>query len=237
MKTTTTSNAHLYNLKLIGEDKWNWTASIVLRIKFSKEHERKMLNRDALKHLHKVTSRLFPKAINGYNNTFLGVCTAEEQESTGLLHHHAILGDVWKTKLWFNDSLSQIKREEDLNFKKKEEEYRTLLAKRMTDALLKTPFLSEYLGKKVKVASALVTRYETEAEAGASWKGYIVKEDANAYWSPEYHRLVSTINQISQEDGIIPDELLRFKCWSKARRDKDFSARLNSLLETKGKKL
>jgi hypothetical protein len=76
--------------------------------------------------------------------------------------------------------------------------------------------------------------YQPERKVGGSWRGYIVKEDQNAYWSPYYHELVRKINQINQENGIIPDDMLHLKCWSKTRKDADFTTRLEKLVEKGG---
>ena len=76
--------------------------------------------------------------------------------------------------------------------------------------------------------------HKEEREVGGSWRGYIVKEDQNAYWSPYYHELVRRINQINQENGIIPDDMLHLKCWSKTRKDADFTTRLEKLAGKRG---
>ena len=214
-------NPHEYNLKLIGEHNWKWNVTIVLRVKFSERHDLKRLNKDALKYIHQIGSQLYPKEIKGYQKSFLGVCTGEIQESSGLLHHHAILGDLqWS---------------ESREFRLKELDHRELLKERIQMKLEGSEFESNYLGKKLEIAkNPVVEIYQKEIESGGSWRGYIVKEDQNAYWSPYYHELVRKINQVNQENGVIPDELLHLKCWSKPRKDADFTTRLEKLLEQKG---
>jgi hypothetical protein len=66
-------NPNEYNLKLIGEHNWKWNVTIVLRVKFSEQHDLKRLNKDALKHIHQISSQLYPKEIRGYQKSFLGV--------------------------------------------------------------------------------------------------------------------------------------------------------------------
>ena len=228
-------NPNEYNLKLIGEQNWKWNVTIVLRVKFSEQYDLKRLNKDALKHIHKISSQLYPKEIKGYQKSFLGVCTGEIQESSGLLHHHAILGELWKPNLWFNNSIADLQRSESREFRLKELEHRELLEKRIQKNLESSEFDSSYLGKKLEVAKNPVVKiYQPEREVGGSWRGYIVKEDQNAYWSPYYHELVRKINQINQENGIIPDDMLHLKCWSKTRKDADFTTRLEKLVEKGG---
>ena len=228
-------NPHEYNLKLIGEHNWKWNVTIVLRVKFSEQHDLKRLNKDALKHIHQISSQLYPKEIKGYQKSFLGVCTGEIQESSGLLHHHAILGELWKPNLWFNNSIADLQWSESREFRLKELDHRELLKERIQKKLEGSEFESNYLGKKLEIAkNPVVEIYQKEIEAGGSWRGYIVKEDQNAYWSPYYHELVRKINQVNQENGVIPDELLHLKCWSKPRKDADFTTRLEKLLEQKG---
>ena len=223
-------NPHEYNLKLIGEHNWKWNVTIVLRVKFSERHDLKRLNKDALKYIHQIGSQLYPKEIKGYQKSFLGVCTGEIQESSGLLHHHAILGELWKPNLWFNNSIADLQRSESREFRLKELEHRELLEKRIQKNLESSEFDSSYLGKQLEVAKNPVVKiYQPEREVGGSWRGYIVKEDQNAYWSPYYHELVRKINQINQENGIIPDDMLHLKCWSKTRKDADFTTRLEKL--------
>ena len=223
-------NPNEYNLKLIGEQNWKWNVTIVLRVKFSEQYDLKRLNKDALKHIHKISSQLYPKEIKGYQKSFLGVCTGEIQESSGLLHHHAILGELWKPNLWFNNSIADLQRSESREFRLKELEHRELLEKRIQKNLESSEFDSSYLGKQLEVAKNPVVKiYQPEREVGGSWRGYIVKEDQNAYWSPYYHELVRKINQINQENGIIPDDMLHLKCWSKTRKDADFTTRLEKL--------
>ena len=224
-------NPNEYNLKLIGEQNWKWNVTIVLRVKFSEQYDLKRLNKDALKHIHKISSQLYPKEIKGYQKSFLGVCTGEIQESSGLLHHHAILGELWKPNLWFNNSIADLQRSESREFRLKELEHRELLEKRIQKNLESSEFDSSYLGKKLEVdKNPVVKIYQPEREVGGSWRGYIVKEDQNAYWSPYYHELVRKINQINQENGIIPDDMLHLKCWSKTRKDADFTTRLEKLV-------
>lgn len=224
-------NPNEYNLKLIGEHNWKWNVTIVLRVKFSEQHDLKRLNKDALKHIHKISSQLYPKEIKGYQKSFLGVCTGEIQESSGLLHHHAILGELWKPNLWFNNSIADLQRSESREFRLKELELRELLEKRIQKNLESSEFDSSYLGKKLEVAKNPVVKiYQPEREVGGSWRGYIVKEDQNAYWSPYYHELVRKINQINQENGVIPDDMLHLKCWSKTRKNADFTTRLEKLV-------
>lgn len=228
-------NPNEYNLKLIGEHNWKWNVTIVLRVKFSEQHDLKRLNKDALKHIHKISSQLYPKEIKGYQKSFLGVCTGELQQSSGLLHHHAILGELWKPNLWFNNSIADLQRSESREFRLKELEHKKLLEKRIQKNLESSEFDSSYLGKKLEVAKNPVVKiYQPEREVGGSWRGYIVKEDQNAYWSPYYHELVRRINQINQENGIIPDDMLHLKCWSKTRKDADFTTRLEKLVEKGG---
>ena len=228
-------NPHEYNLKLIGEHNWKWNVTIVLRVKFSERHDLKRLNKDALKYIHQIGSQLYPKEIKGYQKSFLGVCTGEIQESSGLLHHHAILGELWKPNLWFNNSIADLQWSESREFRLKELNHRELLKERIQKKLEGSEFESNYLGKKLEIAkNPVVEIYQKEIEAGGSWRGYIVKEDQNAYWSPYYHELVRKINQINQENGIIPDDMLHLKCWSKPRKDADFTTRLEKLLEQKG---
>lgn len=227
-------NPHEYNLKLIGEHHWKWNATIVLRVKFSEQHDLKRLNKDALKFFHRIGSQLYPDAIKGYQKHFLGVCTGEIQKSSGLLHHHAIIEDPWTKTKWFNDPLSEVKWSESQEFRKEEEAHRKVLAERFTENLKKSEFCSEYLGKTLEIASSLVTPYKPERLAGTSWRGYIVKADSNAYWSPYYHELVKRINEVNSHNGIIPDDLIRLSCWSKDRREKDCTARLNFLFEKGG---
>jgi hypothetical protein len=222
-------------LKLIGEHNWKWNVTIVLRVKFSEQHDLKRLNKDALKHIHQIGSQLYPKEIRGYQKSFLGVCTGEIQESSGLLHHHAILGELWKPNLWFNNSIADLQWSESREFRLKELDHRELLKERIQKKLEGSEFESTYLGTKLEIAkNPVVEIYQKEIEAGGSWRGYIVKEDSNAYWSPYYHELVRKINQVNQENGVIPDELLHLKCWSKPRKDADFTTRLELLLEQKG---
>ena len=228
-------NPHEYNLKLIGEHNWKWNVTIVLRVKFSEQHDLKRLNKDALKYIHQIGSQLYPKEIKGYQKSFLGVCTGEIQESSGLLHHHAILGELWKPNLWFNNSIADLQWSESREFRLKELNHRELLKERIQKKLEGSEFESNYLGKKLEIAkNPVVEIYQKEIESGGSWRGYIVKEDQNAYWSPYYHELVRKINQINQENGIIPDDMLHLKCWSKPRKDADFTTRLEKLLEQKG---
>lgn len=228
-------NPNEYNLKLIGEHNWKWNVTIVLRVKFSEQHDLKRLNKDALKHIHKISSQLYPKEIKGYQKSFLGVCTGELQQSSGLLHHHAILGELWKPNLWFNNSIADLQRSESREFRLKELEHKKLLEKRIQKNLESSEFDSSYLGTKLEVAKNPVVKiYQPEREVGGSWRGYIVKEDQNAYWSPYYHELVRRINQINQENGIIPDDMLHLKCWSKTRKDADFTTRLEKLVEKGG---
>lgn len=228
-------NPHEYNLKLIGENNWKWNVTIVLRVKFSEHYDLKRLNKDALKHIHQISSQLYPKEIKGYQKSFLGVCTGEIQESSGLLHHHAILGELWKPNLWFNNSIADLQRSESREFRLKELEHKELLEKRIQQNLESSEFDSSYLGKKLEVAKNPVVKiYQPEREVGGSWRGYIVKEDQNAYWSPYYHELVRKINQINQENGVIPDDMLHLKCWSKTRKDADFTTRLKNLVEKGG---
>ena len=228
-------NPNEYNLKLIGEQNWKWNVTIVLRVKFSEQYDLKRLNKDALKHIHKISSQLYPKEIKGYQKSFLGVCTGEIQESSGLLHHHAILGELWKPNLWFNNSIADLQWSESREFRLKELNHRELLKERIQKKLEGSEFESNYLGKKLEIAkNPVVEIYQKEIESGGSWRGYIVKEDQNAYWSPYYHELVRKINQVNQENGVIPDELLHLKCWSKPRKDADFTTRLEKLLEQKG---
>jgi|694.fasta_scaffold70052_2 hypothetical protein len=228
-------NPHEYNLKLIGEHNWKWNVTIVLRVKFSERHDLKRLNKDALKHIHQIGSQLYPKEIKGYQKSFLGVCTGEIQESSGLLHHHAILGELWKPNLWFNNSIADLQWSESREFRLKELDHRELLKERIQKKLEGSEFESTYLGKKLEIAkNPVVEIYQKEIESGGSWRGYIVKEDSNAYWSPYYHELVRKINQVNQENGVIPDELLHLKCWSKPRKDADFTTRLKLLLEQRG---
>ena len=228
-------NPHEYNLKLIGEHNWKWNVTIVLRVKFSEQHDLKRLNKDALKYIHQIGSQLYPKEIKGYQKSFLGVCTGEIQESSGLLHHHAILGELWKPNLWFNNSIADLQWSESREFRLKELNHRELLKERIQKKLEGSEFESNYLGKKLEIAkNPVVEIYQKEIESGGSWRGYIVKEDQNAYWSPYYHELVRKINQVNQENGVIPDELLHLKCWSKPRKDADFTTRLEKLLEQKG---
>jgi len=228
-------NPHEYNLKLIGEHNWKWNVTIVLRVKFSEQHDLKRLNKDALKYIHQIGSQLYPKEIKGYQKSFLGVCTGEIQESSGLLHHHAILGELWKPNLWFNNSIADLQWSESREFRLKELDHRELLKERIQKKLEGSEFESNYLGKKLEIAkNPVVEIYQKEIESGGSWRGYIVKEDQNAYWSPYYHELVRKINQVNQENGVIPDELLHLKCWSKPRKDADFTTRLEKLLEQKG---
>lgn len=224
-------NPNEYNLKLIGEHNWKWNVTIVLRVKFSEQHDLKRLNKDALKHIHKISSQLYPKEIKGYQKSFLGVCTGELQQSSGLLHHHAILGELWKPNLWFNNSIADLQRSESREFRLKELEHKKLLEKRIQKNLESSEFDSSYLGKKLEVAKNPVVKiYQPEREVGGSWRGYIVKEDQNAYWSPYYHELVRKINQINQENGVIPDDMLHLKCWSKTRKNADFTTRLEKLV-------
>ena len=228
-------NPHEYNLKLIGEHNWKWNVTIVLRVKFSEQHDLKRLNKDALKHIHQIGSQLYPKEIRGYQKSFLGVCTGEIQESSGLLHHHAILGELWKPNLWFNNSIADLQWSESREFRLKELDHRKLLKERIQKKLEGSEFESTYLGKKLEIAkNPVVEIYQKEIEAGGSWRGYIVKEDSNAYWSPYYHELVRKINQINQENGVIPDDMLHLKCWSEERKKKDWMTRLELLLEQKG---
>jgi hypothetical protein len=228
-------NPNEYNLKLIGEHNWKWNVTIVLRVKFSEQHDLKRLNKDALKHIHKIGSQLYPKEIRGYQKSFLGVCTGEIQESSGLLHHHAILGELWKPNLWFNNSIADLQWSESREFRLKELEHRELLESRIQKNLESSEFDSSYLGIKLEVAKNPVVKiYQPERKVGGSWRGYIVKEDQNAYWSPYYHELVRKINQINQENGIIPDDMLHLKCWSKTRKDADFTTRLEKLVEKGG---
>ena len=228
-------NPHEYNLKLIGEHNWKWNVTIVLRVKFSEQHDLKRLNKDAFKYIHQIGSQLYPKEIKGYQKSFLGVCTGEIQESSGLLHHHAILGELWKPNLWFNNSIADLQWSESREFRLKELNHRELLKERIQKKLEGSEFESNYLGKKLEIAkNPVVEIYQKEIESGGSWRGYIVKEDQNAYWSPYYHELVRKINQVNQENGVIPDELLHLKCWSKPRKDADFTTRLEKLLEQKG---
>jgi len=228
-------NPNEYNLKLIGEQNWKWNVTIVLRVKFSEQYDLKRLNKDALKHIHKISSQLYSKEIKGYQKSFLGVCTGEIQESSGLLHHHAILGELWKPNLWFNNSIADLQRSESREFRLKELEHRELLEKRIQKNLESSEFDSSYLGKKLEVAKNPVVKiYQPEREVGGSWRGYIVKKDQNAYWSPYYHELVRKINQINQENGIIPDDMLHLKCWSKTQKDADFTTRLEKLVEKGG---
>jgi hypothetical protein len=228
-------NPHEYNLKLIGEHNWKWNVTIVLRVKFSEQHDLKRLNKDALKYIHQIGSQLYPKEIKGYQKSFLGVCTGEIQESSGLLHHHAILGELWKPNLWFNNSKADLQWSESREFRLKELDHRELLKERIQKKLEGSEFESNYLGKKLEIAkNPVVEIYQKEIEAGGSWRGYIVKEDQNAYWSPYYHELVRKINQINQENGVIPDDMLHLKCWSEERKKKDWMTRLELLLEQKG---
>ena len=93
-------------------------------------------------------------------------------------------------------------------------------------------FESNYLGKKLEIAkNPVVEIYQKEIEAGGSWRGYIVKEDQNAYWSPYYHELVKRINEVNESNGVIPDDLMRLKCWSEERKKKDWMSRLELLVE------
>lgn len=228
-------NPHEYNLKLIGEHNWKWNVTIVLRVQFSEQHDLKRLNKDALKHIHKISSQLYPHAIKGYEKNFLGVCTGELQKSSGLLHHHAIIEDPWTKKMWFNDLISELNFRDSINFRLKVTAHRELLEKRIKESLESSELDSNYLGKKLEVAkNPDVKIYQPESVAGASWRGYIVKEDPNAYWTPYYHELVRKINQINQENGVIPDDMLHLKCWSKTRKDADFNARLERIVERKG---
>ncbi len=228
-------NPHEYNLKLIGEHHWKWNVTIVLRVKFSEQHDLKRLNKDALKFIHKIGSQIYPDAIKGYEKTFLGVCTGEIQEQSGLLHHHAILGELWKPKMWFNDSLSELKWIESKDLREDEKKHRKSLATKFQQQLEKSKFESSYLGKTLELAkNPVVEVYRPEREVGTSWRGYIVKEDPNAYWSPHYHELVKRINEVNQQSGMIPEELRHLKCWSKKKLDEDLTARLKSLMEGKG---
>lgn len=227
-------NPHEYNLKLIGEHHWKWNATIVLRVKFSEKHDLKRLNKDALKFFHRIGSQLYPDAIKGYEKSFLGVCTGEIQDLSGLLHHHAILGELWKPNMWFNDSLSETQRKESSEFREKEINHLKTLSNRFQTNIQKSEFVSDYLGKSLEIASCRVDPYRPEREVGTSWRGYIVKADSNAYWSPYYHDLVKRINEVNSHNGIIPDDLIRLSCWSKDRREKDCAARLNFLFEKMG---
>lgn len=228
-------NPHEYNLKLIGEHNWKWNVTIVLRVKFSEQHDLKRLNKDALKFIHKIGSQLYPDAIKGYEKTFLGVCTGEIQEQSGLLHHHAILGELWKPKMWFNDSKSEMMKKESRDFRLKVISHLEILSQRMRKNLESVEFSSSYLQTTLELAkSPSVEIYVPEEVCGTSWRGYIVKEDPNAYWSPHYHELVRKINQVNQENGIIPDELLHLKCWSDERKKKDWMTRLENLVGREG---
>jgi hypothetical protein len=228
-------NPHEYNLKLIGEHHWKWNVTIVLRLKFKERHDLKRLNKEALKFIHQVGSELYPHAIKGYEKNFLGVCTGELQESSGLLHHHAVIEDPWKKAMWFNDSNADLQWSESSAFRLKELDHRELLAKRFQERLEKTDLDSEYLAKPLEIAkNPSVEIYKKEVAAGGSWRGYIFKEDQNAYWSPYYHELVKKINEVNQSNGVIPDDLIRLKCWSEERKKKDWMTRLELLLEPKG---
>ena len=228
-------NPHEYNLKLIGEHHWKWNVTIVMRVKFKERHDLKRLNKEALKFIHQVGSQLYPHAIKGYEKNFLGVCTGEIQESSGLLHHHAIIEDPWKKTMWFNDSLSEVKWSESQEFRVKESVLREQLAERFKESLEKSTLESDYLAKPLEIAAnPVVEIYKKEVSAGGSWRGYIVKEDQNAYWSPYYHELVKRINEVNESNGVIPDDLMRLKCWSEERKKKDWMSRLELLVEKKG---
>jgi hypothetical protein len=149
-------NPNEYNLKLIGEHNWKWNVTIVLRVKFSEQHDLKRLNKDALKHIHQIGSQLYPKEIRGYQKSFLGVCTGEIQESSGLLHHHAILGELWKPNIWFNNSIADLQWSESREFRLKELDHRELLTKRIQKKLEGSEFESTYLGKKLEIAKKVV---------------------------------------------------------------------------------
>ena len=228
-------NPHEYNLKLIGEHHWKWNVTIVMRVKFKERHDLKRLNTEALKFIHQVGSQLYPHAIKGYEKNFLGVCTGELQASSGLLHHHAIIEDPWKKTMWFNDSLSEVKWSESQEFRVKESVLREQLAERFKESLEKSTLESDYLAKPLEIAAnPVVEIYKKEVSAGGSWRGYIVKEDQNAYWSPYYHELVKRINEVNESNGVIPDDLMRLKCWSEERKKKDWMSRLELLVEKKG---
>jgi len=228
-------NPHEYNLKLIGEHNWKWNVTIVMRVQFKERHDLKRLNKEDLKFIHHIGSQLYPHAIKGYEKNFLGVCTGEIQESSGLLHHHAIIEDPWKKTMWFNDSLSEVKWNESQDFRLKEIILRKQLQNRFKESLEKSTLYSEYLAKPLEIAAnPVVEIYRPEREVGGSWRGYIVKEDQNAYWSPYYHELVKRINEVNESNGVIPDDLMRLKCWSEERKKKDWMSRLELLVEKKG---
>ena len=50
------------------------------------QHDLKRLNKDALKHIHKISSQLYPKEIKGYQKSFLGVCTILEAVGREILY-------------------------------------------------------------------------------------------------------------------------------------------------------
>jgi len=225
-------NPHEYNLKLV-ESEWKWKVTIVLRTPFSVNHNAKLLNKDALMFVYRVCSELFPNESLDCNS-FLGVCTSEKQEASGLLHHHLIFGDFWKPVLWFNDSASKIKRN-DREFRLKLVDFFDSLSKQMSERLESTPFNSTYLGKTLELdKNPNVDVYISEKVSGKDWIGYILKTDESAYWSSAYHKLVKRVNDINSRSGMIPDELRHLPCWSKQRVDLDIQARLRLVVENEG---
>lgn len=227
-------NPHEYNLSLL-ESEWKWKVTIVLRTPFSKDYNRKLLNKDALKFVHKIASSFFEDAALDFNSV-LGVCTSEKQESSGLLHHHLIFGDFWKPKLWFNDSKSKLLSDER-EFRLNVVDFKDSLSKEISEKLESTSFCSSYLGKTIELdRNPDVGIYIPQSVSDQNWIGYIVKDDQNAYWTPGYHQLVKRVNEINSRQGFIPDELKHLKCWSKQRLDLDMNARLRKILEEGGEK-
>lgn len=228
-------NPHEYNLRQIDERLWKWKATIVLRTKFSEQYDLKRLNKDALKFIHQTGSNLYSEFAVGYEKNFLGVCTGEIQEQSGLLHHHAILGELWKPKMWFNNSKSELMRRESLDFRLKAGEHLSKQAERFKKALESRDLSSTYLPTDmVEVVSADVGVYIPENMCGKEWIGYIVKFDSGAYWSPAYHNLVKQINEAQQTSEMIPEHLRHLRCWNRKKETDDFQARLQGFAEQKG---
>lgn len=226
-------NPHEYNLQQVDDRLWKWTVTIVVRWPYQKQADLKLLNKFALKHIHHEISTYFYKHPLGYNKKFLGFCAAEEQKQTGLLHFHAVLGEVWKPKHWFNNPKSQILIHESLAFRVKVSETMENVAHDLQNLFEDNPWTFQPYHEKfsnhqreLTIISAEVNPYYSETSDGPSWKHYICKEDYAPYWSPAYHALVKRINKTYQEPGLIPEDLRHLRCWTEQRLNEDIMERL-----------
>ena len=218
-------NANEYNLRIIDESNWKWAITIVLRLRDSERHNRKILNKEILKFTHKKGCELFPKSKTSYNNSFLGVCTVEAQKQSKLQHHHLIIGNLWREDLWFNNSKSKLLMTQDLEFNLKVDVEQEILRKRFECQIKESKFFSESLNKACEIASADVQIYIPESIANSSWRHYVFKSDNDPYWSPSFQKVVKRINQVNESKGLIPDDLIYSRIWTQDRRDLDTIAR------------